>query len=1333
MRVVLVLALLSLTMALAAVDRSAERDQHYMMARDLVNGNYLHVARRIIDEFDRAGYPDDDVYKIALEFLYQQQFSLSRTGDAARQAEARAKELAASLEGRDLPSMVDDDVNPGGFGQILTLTAQINEILSPDGPPPIVLPSEARIANLRGLVQRLMQITETTLAEQIQAVIDYESEVHRTWEMESDDPQTPEGRAYWAIIQKATNLREEYVRSLSRAYRTLRIAMIRGHYFGLDEEFKGAINRWLHGTLTRQYGVPQGLGGGTNQMTVAAILADWEWNYADYFPPLKHGLAVLRSEVVRLNSGPLPEIRGHQYSDVRNVFEQIVNLDLTNFPRETHEPIGRLQLEVWSDALYWHLAMGGSEAVRQGLEMWAACQKWLQERRWGLDHQDRIVNQWVGHLHLLASQLHHAQGDGAMRDGVLAAVQSRGNFFQGNARGWIGWYASVESAQASPWFAPPRPVDPEAALITARAFLSEARAAVEQDQIRRFRVNAAAQLRSGILGLPEANDPRFIELAPQLYHTYAFTLHQLGWRYHSTIVALEGLSRFQPELWGEEPDPRRNPWFDRRGNLSESGALVRRLASDALSFSDGLSSRASSAAFPHAQRQALDYLQAYDPVRYRDSGEFLNVANLLNQGEYRAAAEAARQVFDDMRNNARNAHRRGEPAAMLEALTSMLTALRFEAQAWYLLSMELFDRDASEDEQRAVRERIDDVVQRIQTNVRQFGDRPELESQIRCLQNFEITIQVTPMLRAGDYMGVLNLLDADYWEKAPRDEAVINDLLHRMSYAVYQLTRASRARLNERLASAGQAADQRRALAEALDAYARETAELWPYLLHGRLVFNRQVHAFPVLASRAVSSRRLLAVSFNMIATAMERVFITNMERAGVMPDEVLEGLGSPWIALMLQLSDDDLAALDAGQLTERLVALDRDLVMQLAQDDTGRVNPADLMTAAATRTLVRYLQQVGLGHYADLYAPLCGPTENPQTNLAVGLALWNLNRRVEAIPMFEYFRASLLRDPAIQEFRRDPARSIEAIRRLVPDRARLRPFWDREDKGSIPDLLMVRDGFMERYMLSDNPADLDEERVNFARAHRRIVEFEAALERERTGIDRQTYAALQEALPGFKTMVERLANLISVDTMLMEAYYDDGRIDSAVAQARILIEYDPLDPQYMAMVIEGTLNSEAPTEEELTQARRQAARLRNMMGTRRDYDYWTVYIQAFELSAMLGDFTPIIRTLRNNNVRNVNPVEDLYRLVTNDFPIGALLEGEGLLVKEMPDHRQTFRVSRRAVALMKRYLGLFDYDQVRQAGVLPPMRINVEEVADVENPEVIKDVHRMEYIQRDD
>ena len=103
------------------------------------------------------------------------------------------------------------------------------------------------------------------------------------------------------------------------------------------------------------------------------------------------------------------------------------------------------------------------------------------------------------------------------------------------------------------------------------------------------------------------------------------------------------------------------------------------------------------------------------------------------------------------------------------------------------------------------------------------------------------------------------------------------------------------------------------------------------------------------------------------------------------------------------------------------------------------------------------------------------------------------------------------------------------------------------------------------------------------------------------------------------------LAYSVQIDSWLVDDYQKLGRLKEAMELGIQLYEYDPLNPSFMALVIEGTLQalraSDVVAPERVKTALGIAARLRDLSatGTRRDL-YWISSIQVMELSFYLGD-----------------------------------------------------------------------------------------------------------------
>ena len=91
---------------------------------------------------------------------------------------------------------------------------------------------------------------------------------------------------------------------------------------------------------------------------------------------------------------------GHMtYDNVRSAYYEVIDLDLSMFPRQFQDGLTVLKYETWSDLMFWHLAMGDSRALDEAARLWEDISRSPDP----LNHRDQGRNQALGNFIFLAS------------------------------------------------------------------------------------------------------------------------------------------------------------------------------------------------------------------------------------------------------------------------------------------------------------------------------------------------------------------------------------------------------------------------------------------------------------------------------------------------------------------------------------------------------------------------------------------------------------------------------------------------------------------------------------------------------------------------------------------------------------------------------------------------------------------------------------------------------------------------------------------------------------------------------------------------------------------
>ena len=1029
--------------------------------------------------------------------------------------------------------------------------------MNPSAPPPIVKFTDIKKRQFNLHLERMLSAAENGLAANMKAIEDYEPEVKKSWDMD------PESRESQEIFQKAILLRYEYAHTFYTTYKALREIIQRAKDYGLSSSLaKERIEPWIHAQL-KPY-MPQ--------------FADWEWNYASAYPLLKHRMAVLLGESVRLNQQreDLGKLGNLTYDNVRNSFYEVIDLDLSQFPKQFVDGLTVLKYETWSDLMFWHLAMGDSRSLDEAARMW---EDYISRGPDPLNHRDSSRNQVLGNLHILGSRIYAAREESSKSNALLVELKRSENFFATNARLWMTYNGIKKAGQSSGWAALPTPEDPNISLTLAKELLRNARQQTDRTVANSMRLDATVTLRNGILGLPNINDPEFLTIAPQLYQYYAYALYDSGLFYEAIVVAEQGLNRFKP-LWERSRNRGGNPWLQGE-ELNAGGKMVQRLASNLFSYSQGLRGRAKNSASRDAYARAIDFLRLFDPERAKDG---------LDWNAYIVAREA--NEFEDALD-ALDRFAENNPTETLKVMGARAQTY----YAWYE-----FERQRGGSNLDRLKKQMDEALAGVRAEVEPYIAKtkpiPEgQEKEVEKLWRFMTTVNVATLFSAEDYPAVLEKLDAEFWGSLQEDRDLNRQLFGYLSGSAYKI-------------GAGIGRDPEKRKDPNL------MVEMWPQYQNAITVYQQLIERWPELEERFYGNRRQLAALMNVVKSQAN------------------------WFQQNVRAK------------TKGFENFDRSFFANMAKDaETG---------------------------FAQIY-PITEDTKE-SVILSIAIAHRNQGNIKAAVSLFERYKEALSEDATLQAFRQDPSKLMVEIGNKMSSRQSLKPFWERKGDQSIPDLLVDDPGFDD--IISNpniDPKDWPEKKRDFVGAMNRVKAFGKALRSQKNLI--RGFDELYKEYEAFSDLVQGLAYSVQIDSWLVDDYQKLGRFDDAMQLVGDLYEYDPLNPSFMALVIESTLQAlkagKNVPPEKVKEAQGIAARLRNLSATstRRDL-YWISSIQVMEFAFFQGDTDSINRILQQHIVDNNIPPADFSVPLSNPW--------------EAKDQQ--------AVDICSRYLELFALKGVTQA-----------------------------------
>ncbi len=744
-RLILIVVLLIQGVGSLTAAEPVEREEHFDVVKLLIDKSLRLPAERAIAEYKATGYANDAFFVKGLEFYYADVFrSLVADKTLGARLEKQRKEIYAYLEGNkeELPGRIARLIDT--TNSIKQYTKSLQDQMNPDSPPPLPQAkwTEVEAREFYAKLQRMLEVADKAMDAAYAKI-----QTNRELELKFDLPEEQRKQ----VDRKGTFLRYDYVQILYPVYQVTRDVAMRGKAYGLDStSAKEMVERWFHDKL-KQHGEEY---------------SQWDWNYGIYFPFLRHRLNVIRSEAIRLNlrRPGLGQIDADtSYEDVKRQLQEVVDTDLKLYQDEqTRQSVDYLKLEAWGDLLHWHLGLGEDQYLQTGLELWEK----FQERSYKLQYANNVYKEYlVGHAYILAARIHHAMGSLSMRDALLAEVKGADNYLADNAQLWINFY---NSGPGEAWTKVPNAMPSEAALNLSAAMWSKYNQSIDPEERQRFALKAIANLRNGIKGLPADGGPEFLEYAPRLYQRYAVFLYKLDWYYQASLVAEEGLQRFQPH-WKSESD---NAWIT-DGQLSEAGALVKELANNFLSFSTLLKHRVDSRYANTMVDNAIELLKVFDPEAAKDL-DWWRVVLAMQNGRYDDAIQLAEEYMQR------------RPKQKVKALGVVVTA------RYRLLERELKSEDPDQREVEIRGKRLDTVLDKLVAILEPViqGDQsaPEGQADMYAGQwRTVLSIKVARLMKEERYADVFGILDEDFWKAPPPDRTLHRQMVSNLAIAAYKI------------------------------------------------------------------------------------------------------------------------------------------------------------------------------------------------------------------------------------------------------------------------------------------------------------------------------------------------------------------------------------------------------------------------------------------------------------------------------------------------------------------------------------------------------------------
>lgn len=543
----------SLAAATSGERNSGERDQRAHAIAALIAAGLRLPAERQLAEFAAVEYPADDaVLAVVLRFLYLERFSSSATIDqGAKEAELkRLREQVARFQQNRTLSAVARAVLARGTGTSTDLVNAIARVMHPDDAPPIVPLAAEKSQRLREQVARLIAVVEDEFHQSFALVQAHDAADVDAWDL-------PEGSQQQRVaLQAAVERRLAALRPLRTGMLVLREVVARGNDFGIDPQ---PVRERLRALFAAKPPM-------ATSASLVELLADWDFAWGETSPVLGEWCAALLGDALVLGSSAIrPE-------EVDRIQQRALALD----PRQQRE--ARVQLDVLglqvrtrTDAMRWRLQRGDRSGFAEAWQLWQEFERKASEDQRLVPGRTPQLAVDIARLHLMAARIAVGMEQYGEAGVILQRYVATGPTppFVGIAKRWLAHFLACGAGQESS--VAHKAMDPAQAIALARAFLDEAAASSDAVAARRQHLEAAAVLRSGILGLHEQRgDARVTaEHLAQLYHLYVITLSRLEMRHHAVVAALVGTDQALRviERLGQQKQP--NPWK----NLAANGRI----------------------------------------------------------------------------------------------------------------------------------------------------------------------------------------------------------------------------------------------------------------------------------------------------------------------------------------------------------------------------------------------------------------------------------------------------------------------------------------------------------------------------------------------------------------------------------------------------------------------------------------------------------------------------------------------------------------------------------------------------------------------------------------
>lgn len=606
-----------------------ERDQHAIAVAKLMTSKMRLPAERQLKEYKESGYPANDAYlDKVMRFTYLDQFlaDLPEADKAKNEAELKAlrAELEPSLKSNKL-SAVSKQIFSGGGGSSTRMVNEIAKIMHPDGAPPLVPMSTEKVQILARLLDALGKQAEEDFKAAVDKVKANKAAEDKIWDL-------PEGgKEQQEAINSGVEIRLEAMRPLTVAMLALRDAASRGKDFGLDPAPVQAQIKKMFTTERPEL----------EKKTWADVLGSWDFEWGEFNPFISVNCGTLMGDALIAGAKSVKE------EDVEGVLQKVADFSTKEFKdANVRAEAYRLKFQAWTSLLRYRLLQNNTRSFNRGWAAWQDFQNRAKtEEFMRLGQSPKVAND-LGKLYIMAARIAQAKGDSGSAGALLAELSGTkpANPLGHYAKGWLVFLTRGEGAGGggnNPWSRNPLAMDPEKALITARAFMSEANSTADPYQARQNLLNAAVALRNGVLGINAGllDEKGYIEFAPQVYQVYGYVLYKMDMRHQAVVATQDGARVLSMKLKSYAEQKKPNPWQKTNAEgkqvWDDSRITPLRVANDSMIFASQLKSRD-----PNTQSlysQAIEMLKTIDPEAVNDSLRKQQIVAMLGENDFEGA------------------------------------------------------------------------------------------------------------------------------------------------------------------------------------------------------------------------------------------------------------------------------------------------------------------------------------------------------------------------------------------------------------------------------------------------------------------------------------------------------------------------------------------------------------------------------------------------------------------------------------------------------------------------------------------------------------------------